>query len=275
MNSVLMNAAWIGLVLSTLAAPSFAQLRDNSEKQMTCNDGNNGDRARHCEIREMPMPSMARIGVETHNGGVTIKGSMRGDVLVRARVEASADTEAAAAALVSRVSLDTSGGQIKAVGPENADNSWWSVSFEIFVPQNTDLDLKSHNGGMTISDVRGQIHFEGHNGGVHLKRLAGDVTGSTMNGGIQVDLTGAIWEGRQLDVSTHNGGVDITAPSYYSAHIQAETVSGGLHSDFPMPVVDLKTRPRKIDTNIGSGGPLIHISTHNGGINLKRVESAQ
>jgi len=185
MKSVLMNAAWIGLTLSAAAAPSFAQLRDNSEKQMTCNDGNNGDGERHCEIREMPMPSMARIGVETHNGGVTIKGSMRGDVLVRARVEASADTEAAAAALVSRVSVETSGGQIKAVGPENADNSWWSVSFEIFVPQNTDLDLKSHNGGITVSDVRGQIHFEGHNGGVHLRRLAGDVTGSTMNGGFR------------------------------------------------------------------------------------------
>ncbi|MEI9973912.1 MAG: hypothetical protein WDO73_18790 [Ignavibacteriota bacterium] len=56
------------------------------------------------------------------------------------------------------------------------------MSYEIFVPQNSDLNLKGNNGGMTVSDVRGQIHFDVNNGGVHLKRVAGDVTGATVNG---------------------------------------------------------------------------------------------
>ena len=54
--------------------------------------------------------------------------------------------------------------------------------------------------GINISDVRGQIRFEGRNGGVHLKRLAGDVSGSTANGGVQAELTGTTWDGRQLEV---------------------------------------------------------------------------
>ena len=33
----------------------------------------------------------------------------------------------------------------------------WSVSYEIFVPRNADLALRTHNGGISISDVRGKI----------------------------------------------------------------------------------------------------------------------
>jgi DUF4097 and DUF4098 domain-containing protein YvlB len=123
----------------------------------------------------------------------------------------------------------------------------------------------------TISDVRGQIHFDGNNGGMRLKRVAGDVSG-TVNGGVHVELTGTICDGRQLEVSTRNGGVTIVMPSYYSAHIQAETGGGGIHSDFPV-VLGNNARPRRLDFNLGSGGPLIHISTGNGRVSLKRVES--
>jgi hypothetical protein len=98
------------------------------------------------------------------------------------------------------------------------------------------------------------------------------VTGATVNGGVQVELTGAIWDGRQLDVSTRNGGVTVVMPSQYSAHIQAETGSGGLHSDFPV-AQDSNARPRRLDFNLGSGGPLIHIATNNGGVSLKRAET--
>jgi len=273
MRSAFTGAAWIGLAVSTGGVPLLAQLQDNSEKQMTCqNGGYDSERARHCEVREQASPGVGRLSVDAgRNGGATVKGWLRSDVLVRARVEASGETEAAGALIASQVSIDSSGGQVRAMGPESANNSWWSVSYEIFVPQNTDLSLKTYNGGVTISDVRGQIRFDGHNGGVHLKRLAGDVTGATVNGGVQVELAGPVWDGRQLEVSTHNGGVDVAVPSYYSAHIQAETQSGGVQSDFPV-MPEGKARPRRLDFNLGSGGPLIHITTTNGHVTLKRAE---
>ncbi len=274
MKSVLTGAACIGLAASIGSIPLIAQLRDNSEKLMTCeNGGSDGERARHCDLREQTLPSIGRLSVDPgRNGGVTVKGWLRSDVLVRARVEASGDTEAAAALMTSQVSIDSSGGQVRAIGPESINNSWWSVSYEIFVPQTTDLNLKTHNGGMTISDVRGQIHFDVNNGSVHLKRVAGDVSGETVNGGIQVELTGGIWDGRQMEVSTRNGGVTVAMPSYYSAHVQAETGSGRIQSDFPI-TLEGNVRPRNVDLNLGSGGPLIHISTRNGQVTLKRAES--
>ena len=273
MRSLLTGAAWIGLAVSTGCVPLLAQLQDNSEKQMTCaNGGNDSERARHCEIREQTVASIGRLSVDAaRNGGATVKGWLRHDVLVRARVEARGETEGAARNMASRVSIDSSGGQVWASGPESADNSWWSVSYEIFVPQNTDLSLKSHNGGLTVSDVRGQIRFEANNGGVRLKRVAGDVSGSTVNGGVNVELTGAAWDGRQLDVSTRNGGVTVLMPSHYSAHVQAETGNGGIHSDFPVAMAG-NARARRLDFNLGSGGSPIHITTGNGGVNLKRAE---
>jgi len=276
MKSALTSAAWLALGFSTIAAPAFAQLQNNTEKQLTCsNGGYDSDRARHCEMREQTAPSIGRLTVEeVRNGGATVKGWLRNDVLVRARVEASADTEAAAAGMVRQVSVDTSGGQVRAIGPESVNDSGWSVTYEIFVPQTTDLTLKAHNGGIAISDVRGQIRFEGHNGGVRLNRVAGDVAGTTVNGGIQVNLTGATWEGRQLEVSTHNGGVSINMPSNYSGHFQAETQQGHIQTNFPVNVTG-NQKPRNLDFQLGGSGPLIHVSTINGGVNMHRGDTAQ
>jgi hypothetical protein len=276
MRSTVTCAAWIGVAVFAAGQPLPAQLRDNTEKQMTCqNGGYDSDRVRHCEMREQTVPAIGRLSVDANrNGGLTVKGWLRNEVLVRARVEASAENEGAAANLVSRVSIDSSGGQVRATGPESVDNndSSWSVSYEIFVPQNTDLTATARNGGINISDVRGQIRFEGRNGGVHLKRLAGDVSGSTVNGGVEAELTGTIWDGRQLEVTTRNGGVSVTMPSSYSARIQAESERGGFQSDFPVNVQG-NMRPRRLDFNLGAGGPLIHVTTTNGRVSFTRAES--
>jgi DUF4097 and DUF4098 domain-containing protein YvlB len=249
-------------------------MQDNTEKQMTCqNGGYEAGRSRHCEIREQSMASIGRLTIDAGpNGGATVKGWMRGDVLVRARIESSGENEGAAAIVASRVNIDTSGGQIKATGPESLNDSGWNVSWEIFVPQVTDVSLKTNNGGIKMSDIRGQLHFESTNGGVHLARVAGEVTGSTVNGGIQVDLAGGILDGRQMELKTNNGGVTVSMPARYSARVLAETGMGRISSDFPIPG-DMNARSQKLDFNIGAGGPPIHITTGNGGIKLKKSEA--
>jgi DUF4097 and DUF4098 domain-containing protein YvlB len=107
---------------------------------------------------------------------------------------------------------------------------------------------------------------------VHLKRVVGDVSGATVNGGIQVELAGTIWDGRQMELSTRNGGVTVAMPAQYSARIQAETGMGGIQSDFPLSQ-SANGRPRQLDFSLGSGGPPIRITTGNGSIRLKRAES--
>lgn len=260
------SAAFLGLFVHT---PVCAQMQDNRAKALACEGNNRGDRPRFCEMREQTIAAVGRLAVDPgKNGGVTIKGWLDSQVLVRSRVEAWGNTDSEAALLAARVRVDANTGQVSASGPDSQNNSGWSVSYEIFVPQTTDLKLSANNGGISISDVRGQIEFNARNGGVHLQRLAGDVSGSTVNGGIQIELAGNVWDGRQLEVSTRNGGVTLALPERYSAHLRTETINGGVRSDHPAIAVAARAT-RNIDANIGSGGPLIHLSTTNGGVTVK------
>jgi DUF4097 and DUF4098 domain-containing protein YvlB len=86
-------------------------------------------------------------------------------------------------------------------------------------------------------------------------------------------MAGTRWDGRQMDLSTHNGGVNVAMPEQFSARVQAETMNGRISSDFPMPMMDNRNngeRQRKIEFAVNGGGAPIHITTQNGGINLKK-----
>ena len=263
----------VGLLGLAMAGNTSAQMLDNQEKNLSCSNGYRSDQARYCEMREQTLAAVGRLAADPgKNGGVTVKGWLQGQVLVRSRVEAWADTDSEARSLASQVRVDANTGQVSSSGPESQGQRGWSVSYEIFVPQTTDLDLKAFNGGISISDVRGRLAFTAKNGGVHLQRVAGDVSGSTMNGGVQIELAGNTWDGRQLEVSTTNGGVTLALPERYSAHVRTETVNGGVRSEHPAAVVQGNVRSnRNLDLDLGSGGPLIHVSTINGGVTLKRL----
>jgi hypothetical protein len=248
------------------ALPAIAQ-----EKKLNCeNRGNQSGRVTHCEMREQSVAFAGRLSVDAGtNGGVSVKGWDSAGVLVRARVEAQAGEEGAAAALGAQVRVDVSAGQVSASGPAQSHDANWTVSYEIFVPRRGDLNLKANNGGINISDVSGNIQFQTMNGGVTLKRLAGDVEGTTTNGGLIVELAGARWDGAKLDARTTNGGVNISMPENYSAHFETATVNGHLNLDFPMTVHG--EIGRRLATDVGSGGATIHVETTNGGVNVKRA----
>jgi DUF4097 and DUF4098 domain-containing protein YvlB len=207
-----------------LAATAFGQMRDNQDKQLACDSSSYGSRAKYCEVREQTTAAVGLLNVDPgQNGGAIVKGWSRSDVLVRSRVEGWADNEADARTAATQVYVNAAGGHVQAQGPQSSDHGGWSVSFEIFVPQSTSLTVKTVNGGITVSDIRGSLRFETTNGGLNLRRLAGDVAGSTVNGGVNVELMGTTWDGTQVQLTTRNGGVNVSVPENYSAHFHTET----------------------------------------------------
>ena len=136
--------------------------------------------------------------------------------------------------MVRQIRVASGAGSVKAEGPNNDHDHNWSVSYEVFVPRQTDVTMHTHNGGIHVEDVRGQVEFDTTNGGVHLARLAGDVSGRTTNGGVTVELAGDHWDGKGLDVTTTNGGVKVRMPANYSAHVETSTVNGGTHVERKM-----------------------------------------
>jgi hypothetical protein len=264
--------ALAGLALALGPRPAEAQFRTVPDDKW-CDrdrdgDGNDHDDEKYCEVREAVLPAAARVSVDSEpNGGIKVEGWDRGEIRVRAKVTATARSEADARAMASEVRIET-GPTIHAEGPETARRSHWSVSYQISVPRRTGLSLRSHNGGISISDVHGDIHFETTNGGVSLSGLSGQVRGRTTNGGLSVRLAGTEWTGEGLDAQTTNGGITLAVPDGYNAHLEASTVNGGMNIDFPVTVQGNLRRSLSVD--LGRGGRPIQVSTTNGGVSVRR-----
>ncbi|HWT01599.1 MAG TPA: DUF4097 family beta strand repeat-containing protein [Pyrinomonadaceae bacterium] len=268
MRRILMGAALLCLAASAALAQS-----DRSRYSLSCRDQGNsygdGSRARHCEVKEQTLPGGGALDVDaSQNGGISVKGWERNDVLVRYRVQTQARTQAEADNLASQIQLGTAGGQIRATGPEPRGNAHWDVSFEIFVPRQSSLALRTHNGGISVSDVHGRVQFDATNGGVALKRLGGSVSGETVNGGLAVELTGNNWDGEGLDVKTTNGGLSVSIPENYSAHLETGTVNGGL--DISPSIAQVTRETKRLSLDLGGGGTNLRIHTTNGGVSIKR-----
>jgi hypothetical protein len=276
-NNWLKSSILLAAVLCLACGSAVAQRgnRDRGDyggeqRGLSCNDNWGGDRASHCLIKEQAIAATGgTITVDGRkNGGVTVRGWDRNEIFVRAKIQTWANTDAEAQALAGQVRIETSGANIHATGPETADRQGWSVSFEVSVPVNSNLSLRAHNGGIGVSDVRGQIEFNTTNGGVSLKRLAGAVKGETRNGGLSIELAGAGWDGQGMDVRTTNGGVSLSIPENYSARLETGTVNGGLRTDYPITVQgEIK---RELSVNLGGGGQTIRAFTTNGGVSIKR-----
>jgi DUF4097 and DUF4098 domain-containing protein YvlB len=259
-----------------LAASSVLAQNDNSRYSLTCRDQDNSyndSRARHCEVKEQTLAATgSTLNVDgAQNGGISVKGWERNEILVRYRIQTQANTQAEADSLASQVRVTTTGGEIRAEGPEQNGPSHWSVSYEIFAPRQTNLSLRTHNGGISISDIRGRVSFEAQNGGVALKRLGGNVTGETTNGGLAVELTGGNWEGEGLNVKTTNGGLSVSVPDNYSAHLETGTVNG--HLSVSPSIAEVTRETKRLSLNLGNGGTNLRIYTTNGGVSIKRRES--
>lgn len=261
----------IGAALVCLAASAVLAQSENSRYSLSCRDQGNsyGDGARHCEVKEQTLAGGGALDVDaSQNGGISVKGWERNEVLVRYRVQTQARTQAEADNLASQIQLSTAGGRIRAEGPETSGRSHWDVSYEIFVPRQSSLSLRTHNGGISVTDVNGRVQFEATNGGVSLKRLGGNVSGETVNGGLAVELTGNNWDGEGLDVKTTNGGLSVSVPDNYSAHLETGTVNGGL--DISPSIAQVTRETKRLSLDLGGGGTNLRIYTTNGGVSIKR-----
>ena len=218
------------------------------------------------ESREQHVSAAADTTINPGaNGGIGIHGWDHQDVLVRACIHASASTEADANALLKEVKIVRGPGDLEPDGPSNSSSRHWEVSYEIWMPNRSNLQAHTVNGGLTVESIEGLVRFHTQNGGVNLINVSGDVDGSTQNGGLTVRLNGPSWRGVGLRAETQNGGVNVTVPEGYSAQVEASTVNGGMHVNFPVQI-----NGKSLTFNLGSGGPPIRLKTTNGGVHITK-----
>jgi DUF4097 and DUF4098 domain-containing protein YvlB len=228
-----------------------------------------GSGVNHCETREYTLAAGSgalRIDA-TPNGGITVKAWDRRDVKVEARVQARAGSESAAKELAGEIVVNASGRSVTATGPRSMDRRSWSVSYVVWAPAASDLDLESTNGGIGVEGIAGDVRAETTNGGIDLEGALGRVDAETTNGGITIALTGSR-SGGAISAETTNGGITLTLPEGSAAELDAETTNGGISVNFPVTVQG--RIGRRLRTSIGEGGPAVRLETTNGGITIRR-----
>ncbi|NNF28976.1 MAG: DUF4097 family beta strand repeat protein [Gemmatimonadetes bacterium] len=227
-------------------------------------------RAVACEVREYSFASDGDLEIDGGmNGGIHVTGWDGDEVRVEARVRAQAPEQGRAEEILNGIEIYASARSVEADGPDMGRREGWSVSYRVFVPHATDLELETHNGGISLEDVSGRIRMSALNGGVKIAGAGGDVVGRTTNGGLSVELSGDRWAGEGLDLRTTNGGVTVAIPEGYSAEFETATVNGGFALDVPMT---LQGRlGRRLRSTLGDGGAPVRVTTTNGGVKIRRA----
>jgi DUF4097 and DUF4098 domain-containing protein YvlB len=229
----------------------------------------NDDRVRFCDVREKRISAPRQLDVDgQQNGSVSVHGWDRSDVLIQAKIQTEAEEASDARDLANAITIDVDGGHVRAEGPSSGRRQSWSVSYDIWMPRQTNLHASTHNGGVSVEDVDARLELSAVNGGIHLRGVSGDVRGETSNGPLNVILDGDQWRGPGLDLRTTNGPVNLEIPDGYSAQLETGTVNGGMRIDFPVTLQG--NIGRRITTQLGRGGASIRAVTTNGPVEIHR-----
>jgi hypothetical protein len=137
------------------------------------------------------------------------------------------------------------------------------------LPRNVNLDL---------SQIAGHVSVIGPTEGtVHLESIAGHVsTGSLQSAEMSSLAEGLSMEIKQIGergvrLSSVVGGIELALSDNLNAQFEASSIVGNVISDIPS--VRLVTDRRSdFEARIGSGGPLITISSVRGGIRLRKLD---
>lgn len=237
-----------------------------------------------------PLSPGSTFVAKTHNGSIAIHGADVAECSLTATIvtRAANDEEAEELSDQVEVTLVPSGDRLTAKidQPTRLINKSVSVSYDIQIPNETNLELITHNGAVRINDIKGHIdatthngkttaenvsgttELTTHNGHVTCREISGDSRLNTHNGGVDVVYSETAPSVCDVSIETHNGSIDFTSPPDFTAQVNASTHNGSVHTDLPITVKG-KVSKSKLTGTIGTGEGKLHLETHNGSIKIR------
>lgn len=269
MGRVRLEGIAVCALLALAPAATMGQQADEDWLEDCRDDFDRGRLVAFCDVRVEYAQVTGPIRVDPGaNGGVSVVGWEQDRIEVHARVQARARTEQEAADLATAVSISLDG-PIAADGPSNERNASWHVSFLIYVPATSDLELDAQNGPLSVRGVNGRMRLDAQNGPISLRDVGGDVIARAQNGPLNIVLSGTVWDGPGLDAETVNGPVTLTVPSDYNARLETGTVNGPFTSDVPITMTIRGRVGRPFIGTLGQGGPTIRAMATNGPVRIR------
>jgi len=237
-----------------------------------------------------PLEPGSTFAANTHNGSITITGADVTDCNLTATIIARSVTEEGAKKLAEqiKITLEPVGDRLTAriEKPAFMMNQSVTVNLNVTVPNQTSLELTTHNGAVEITNITGQTNatthngrvtasnisgntaLKTHNGSVTCKLISGDMNLRTHNGSVKVFYSETAPPICDISIVTHNGGIDFTAPTNLSAETEISTHNGSINTDLPITIIGKLTK-RKLTGKVGAGEGKLRLETHNGSIKIK------
>jgi DUF4097 and DUF4098 domain-containing protein YvlB len=148
-----------------------------------------------------------------------------------------------------------------------------------------ELEAETSNSSIELERVDGNVRVHSSNGHIRAEQVNGSVDASTSNSKVDVEVERTDKEVRidttnsgvelalpphfasSVHVNTNNGAITLRMGSDINARLSARTSNSSIDTEFEIRAQGELSRNR-LEGSIGSGGPLIDLSTSNGSIRL-------
>jgi len=214
------------LLLAALVAPAFATLAA----------------ARSRIEKTLKLEPNGRFALESDVGSVTLTGAASSG----ARVVITTDRQD----FEDRYSInfeESSG--FASVTVRRKDHFSWnehgSVHFEVEVPAQTQTEVRTGGGSVTLTSLRGDSELKTSGGSIDVSGLSGKLDAKTSGGSIHLrEVNG------DARVDTSGGGIEVDS---LDGSLTAHTSGGSIHIDRVSGYVEAKTSGGPISVNFGRG----------------------
>ena len=141
------------------------------------------------------------------------------------------------------------------------------VDFLMKVPAGVGVSAHTTHGNIAADEMKSYVWGTSEDGDISI--VTTDLAeASTASGSISAEFGRRSWK-QDLEFLTDDGDVTVVAPSDASMHIQLETGSGGIRSEFASRMSPFGGGQRSV-ASIGKGGGMLTLRTGRGKVELKR-----
>jgi hypothetical protein len=236
--------------------------------------------------RTLTVPTPVALEVRTGSGEITIHTGPGNTVHIVGHIRASGISGTSAADRVRQIEqappIEQLGSTVR-IG-STGDNELYhnvSISYDITVPADTQIQSKSGSGDQVIASVRGAVSAQTGSGSIDIAGSGGDVRAQTGSGSIHARAVGGAIRAQtgsgdiemaqtvkgDVDVQTGSGSVRLTLAENASFELSARTGSGDIRVAQPMTT---RSQSRhRLEGTVGNGGARVTVQTGSGSITIR------
>jgi DUF4097 and DUF4098 domain-containing protein YvlB len=227
------------LFVLILAAPAAAQRNRDRDRYR-----DEGPRETETVERTLSLAPGGTVRLKTFSGRVTINGTSGNQVVIKAVRRATRDR-------LNDIKLEiTQNGNTVDIDAnhrivERRNDNVVETDFDIQVPAQVTLDLRTFSAPITVTNVSGDVEVEGFSSEIRLTDVAGPKRVKTFSGEVRVQAN--TWtDGDDMRVNTFSGDVVLRLPATARGDVVFDSFSGRFNSDLP---VTLTTSSRATPTS--------------------------